>query len=185
MKRAVVYLLSIFFLYIFLGGCATGPDIAMAAMLVSTETVEAVEFPELILTDRSGFEREVKILSVQGRLVTVAPFPYWLLDPVEIPLGQIQSLRIKRHSYPGITLTAVLAEAGFITAGGVMGILADSSETYALAIGVGILGAVAGVGSAFFSDIWELGEERYPEYDLTVMSETEKLRTILQLMGVL
>jgi hypothetical protein len=147
--------------------------------------VDAVEFPELIMTDRSGTEREVKILSVQGRIVTVSPFPYWLLDPVEIPLEQIQSLRVKRQSYPGLNVTLVLMEAGFMISGGVFGALADSSQQYGIALVAGLGGAVLGLGTAFFSDTWEMGEERYPEFYLAGMSETDKLLTILELMGVL
>ena len=85
-----------------------------AYLLESPERVEAVEFPELILIDRTGSEREVKILSVQGRMVTAAPFPYWFLEPVEIPLNQIRTLRLKRRSYPGLTVTVILGEVGFI-----------------------------------------------------------------------
>jgi len=185
MKRAVAYLLPILSLSILLGGCSTVADSVAFAMLQSTERVEAVEFPELIMTDSSGSEREVKILSVQGRMVTVAPFPYWLLDPVEIPLDQIQSLRVKRQSYPGLNWTLVMMEAGFITAGGIYGSFADSREQYVGAIFVGLGGAVLGLGYAIFSDIGDMGEEMYPEYYLAGKSEADKLLTILEIMGVL
>jgi hypothetical protein len=122
-------------------------------MLQSTERVDAVEFPELIMTDRSGSEREVKILSVQGRMVTVAPFPYWLLEPIEIPLDQIQSLKVKRQSYPGFNVTLVCMETGFMMTGAVFGALADTREQYGLAIVGGLGGALPGVGVAFFSDV--------------------------------
>ena len=185
MKRAVVYLLSTLLLGDLLSGCSSVADSIAFALLQSTERVEAVEFPELIMTDHTGFEREIKILSVKGRMVTVAPFPYWLLDPIEIPLDQIQSLRVKRKSRPGFTLTVVLMEAGFITAGGVFGAFADTSEEYRLAFLGGLGGAVLGLGYSLFSDIWDTGEEMYPEYHLAGKSESDKLFTILELMGVL
>ena len=77
MKRAVLLVLGAFvFLGIVLEGCATVEDSVALAMLESTEAVEAQEFPELIMTDYIGIEREIKILSVRGRMVTVSPFPY-------------------------------------------------------------------------------------------------------------
>jgi hypothetical protein len=170
---------------ILLSGCSSVADSVALAMLQSSERVYAVEFPELIMRDRSGSEREVKILSVQGRMVTVSPFPYWLLDPIEIPLEQMQSLRVKRQSYPGLSVTLVLMEAGFMISGGAFGALADSSEEYGMAIVAGLGGAVLGLGVAFFSDTWEMGEEMYPEFYLAGMSEADKLLTILELMGVL
>lgn len=185
MKRVFGYLLSILILGTTLSGCSSVADSVAFAMLQSTERVDAVEFPELIMTDRIGSEREVKILSVQGRMVTVAPFPYWLLDPVEIPLDQIQSLRVKRQSYPGFNMTLIFMETGFMMSGGVFGALADSREQYGRAIVAGLGGAVLGLGYAFFSDTWEMGEEMYPEYYLAGMNESDKLLTILKLMGVL
>ena len=185
MKRAVVFLLSILVLCVAFSGCSSVADSVAFAMLQSTERVDAVEFPELIMTDRSGSEREVKILSVQGRMVTVAPFPYWLLDPIEIPLSQIQSLRVKRQSYPGLNVTLVCMETGFITAGGAFGALADTREQYGLAMVGALGGALLGIGVAFFSDVWDLGEEVYPEYYLAGMNEADRLLTILELMGVL
>jgi hypothetical protein len=185
MKRAVACLSSVLFLGVLLSGCSTVTDSVAFAMLQSTERVDAVKFPELIMTDSMGSEREIKILSVQGRMVTVAPFPYWLLEPIEIPLEQIRSLRVKRQSYPGFTLTLVFMEVGFMMTGGVFGALADSSGEYGLAMVAGLGGAVLGLGSAFFSDVWETGEEMYPEYYLAGMKESEKLLTILELMGVL
>jgi hypothetical protein len=76
-------------------------------------------------------------------------------------------------------------EAGFITAGGTYGAFADTSEQYVGAILVGLGGAVLGLGYAFFSDTWEIGEEMYPEYYLAGKSEADKLFTILKIMGVL
>ena len=185
MKRVAAYL-SAFFLFLSMlpGGCSTVEDSVAFAMLQSTEIVEAVEFPELIMTDSSGSEREIKILSVRGRVVTVAPFPYWLLDPVEIPLDQIQSLKVKQKSYPGLTLTLVFMELGFIAAGGTCGAFANYSEQYAGAFVAGLGGALLGLGYAFFEDIWMTGEEIYPEYYLAGKSESEKLRTVFELMGV-
>jgi hypothetical protein len=185
MKRAVAGLLSVLLLGIALSGCSTVADSVALAMLESTERVDALEFPELIMTDLTGFEREIKILSVRGRMVTVSPFPYWLLEPIEIPLDQIRSLRVKRQSYPGLNLTLICMEAGFITAGGSVGLIADSRREYGLAMVAGLGGAVLGLGYAFLSDIWETGEEMYPEYYLAGMQESEKLLTILELMGVL
>jgi hypothetical protein len=184
MKRALGYLLCVLVGSGAIGSCSTVEDSVAFAMLQSTERVYAVEFPELILTDRSGSEREIKILSVRGRMVTVAPFPYWLLDPVEIPLYEIQSLRVKRKSYPGLNWTLVMMEAGFMTAGGIYGVFAESREQYVGAIFAGLGGAVLGLGYAFYSDIWAMGEEVYPEYDLAGKSEADKLMTILEIMGV-
>ncbi len=185
MKRIVVFFALISFLCTLLVGCYTVEDSVAAAMLESKEKIMAKEFPELILTDYIGREREVKILRVQGRIVTITPFPYWLLEPEEIPLWQIESLKVKRHSYPEVTFTLVLAEIGFIAVGGTIGAFADDSLEYALAIGAGVGGALVGVGCAFFSDVWQMGDEMYPEYYLAGMSEPDQMLTILRLMGVL
>jgi hypothetical protein len=184
-KRAFALFVSVTFLSSFFCGCATIPGSVAAHILESKEKTVAVEFPDLILTDLTGTEHEVKILSIQGRIVTVMPFPYWFLDPIEISLNQIKSLKIKKRSYPGLTVTLVLAEAGFIIGGGTMGILADSRGDYGLAIGLGIVGALAGVGSTLFSDVWDLGDQMYPEYNFSEMNEADKLHTVLTLMGVL
>ena len=184
MKTAVGSLLALLFAGMLLSGCSTVEDSVAFAMLQSSERVDAVRFPELIMTDSLGTEREVKILSVRGRTVTVTPFPYWLLEPIDIPLEQIRSLRIKRQSYPGLTLTLVVMEAGFITAGGAVGALADTRREYGFAIAAGLGGAVLGLGYSLFSDIRETGEEMYPQYYLSGMKESEKLITILKLMGV-
>jgi len=75
-------------------------------------------------------------------------------------------------------------EAGYIMAGGVAGAFATSSAGYGLAFIGGLGGAVIGLGYSFFYDVWELGEEMYPEYLLDGKSESEKLRTIFEIMGV-
>jgi hypothetical protein len=184
MKRAIVFVVSIHLLCL-LSGCSTVEDSVALALLESTEVVAAVEFPELIMTDHTGSEREIKILSVRGRMVTVAPFPYWLLEPFEIPLNQIRSLKVKRQSYPEITVTLAIMEAGFMMTGGIAGGFAESREQYGLAIVAGLGGALLGFGAAFFSDVWELGEDMYPEHYLAGMDDSEKLLTILRLMGAL
>jgi hypothetical protein len=185
MRRAVVYPLAILFILgMVFGSCTTVEDSVALAMLESTEKVDAVEFPELIMTDYIGIEREIKILSVRGRMVTVSPFPYWAQDPLEISINEIRSLRVKRKSNPGITLTLVFMEIGYITAGGAFGVLADTRGEYGLAFLGGLGGALLGLGSAVFSDIGETGQQMYPEYYLDGKSESEKLRTILQIMGV-
>ena len=185
MKRAVLLVLGAFvFLGIVLEGCTTVEDSVALAMLESTEAVEAQEFPELIMTDYIGIEREIKILSVRGRMVTVSPFPYWSQEPIEISINEIRSLRVKKKTNPGATVTVVLMEAGYIMAGGVAGAFATSSAGYGLAFIGGLGGAVIGLGYSFFYDVWELGEEMYPEYLLDGKSESEKLRTIFEIMGV-
>ena len=185
MKRAVVSLLAAFvFLGVLLCGCTTLEDSVALAMLESTERVDAAEFPELIMTDHVGFEREIKIMSVRGRMVTVSPFPYWAQDSIEICINEITALRVKRKSNPGLTLTGVMMEAGYIVAGGVFGAFASTSGGYGLAFLGGLGGAVVGLGYSLFSDIWDMGDDMYPEYYLEGKSESEKLRTIMELMGV-
>ena len=185
MNRAVACLLiALFFLSIMLGGCSTLEDSVALAMLESTESVEAQEFPELIMTDYRGLDREVKILSVRGRVVTATPFPYWAEDPLDISINEIKSLKFKKKANPGTTLTVAMMEFGYILSGGVFGALATTSGGYGLAFLVGLGGAVVGLGGSFYYDIPQTGEEMYPEYILDGKSESEKLRTIFEIMGV-
>jgi hypothetical protein len=185
MKRAIAYLLTaLFILGILLGSCTTLEDSVALAMLDSTERVDAVEFPELIMTDYVGFEREVKIMSARGRMVNVSPFPYWSEDPLEISINEIKSLKVKRKSNPETTLTVASMEIGYIIAGGISGVLATTSVGYGLAFLGGLGGALLGLGAAVYAGIWETGEEMYPEYILDGKSESEKLRTVFELMGV-
>jgi hypothetical protein len=185
MKRAVACLLTAFFILgILLGSCTTLEDSVALAMLDSTERVDAVEFPELIMTDYLDFEREVKILSVRGRMVSFTPFPYWSEDPLEISINEIKSLKVKRKSNPEVTLTVVSMEAGYIIAGGAFGALATTRGGYGLAFLGGLGGALLGLGAAVYVGIGETGEDMYPEYILDGKSESEKLRAVLELMGV-
>jgi len=185
MKRAVACLLTaLFFLGILLGGCSTLEDSVALAMLESTESVEAQEFPELIMTDYRGLDREVKILSVRGRMVTASPFPYWAEDPIEISINEIKSLRVKKKANPGVTLTVVMMEIGYIMAGGAFGAFATTSGGYGLALLGGLGGAVLGLGGSIYYGIPKTGEQMYPEYILDGMSESEKLRAIFEIMGV-
>jgi hypothetical protein len=185
MKRAIAYLLTaLFILGILLGSCTTLEDSVALAMLDSTERVDAVEFPELIMTDYVGFEREVKILSVRGRMVNASPFAYWSEDPLEISINEIKSLKVKRKSNPETTLTVVSMETGYIIAGGIAGALATTSVGYGLAFLGGLGGALLGLGTAVYAGIGEVGEDMYPEYILDEKSESEKLRMVLELMGV-
>jgi hypothetical protein len=185
MKRVVACpLTALFFLSILLGGCTTLEDSVALAMLESTESVEAQEFPELVMTDYRGLDREVKILSVRGRTVTVSPFPYWAEDPIEISINEIKSLRVKKKSNPGTTFTVVMMEIGYIMAGGIGGALATTRGEYGLAFLGGLGGAVIGLGGTFYYGIQKTGQQMYPEYVLDGKSESEKLRMIFEIMGV-
>jgi len=184
-KRTVACLsAALFSLSILLGGCSTLEDSVIFAMLESTESVEAQEFPELIVTDYRGLNREVKILSVRGRMVTVSPFPYWSEDPIEISINEIKSLRVKKKANPGATVTVAMMEAGYILAGGAFGAFATTSGGYRLALLGGLGGAALGLLGSFYYDIPQMGDQMYPEYILDGKSESEKLRTIFVIMGV-
>lgn len=185
MQRLLAFLTFVTLMYTLLGGCSTTSGAIVGEKMESADRIETVEFPELILTDRAGLVREVKLLSLQGRTVTLAPFPYWLLEPEEIPLNHIRSLKFKRHSYPGLTIMLISAEAGFMITGGIMGARAEDSRQYKLALGLGVASALLIGGGDFFTGVWELGEDMYPEYDLATMSEPDKLLTVMRIMGVL
>lgn len=185
MKRAAVCLsAALFSLSILLSGCSTLEDSVALAMLESTESVEAQEFPELVMTDYFGFEREIKILSVRGRMVTASPFPYWAEEPLEISINEIKSLRFKKKANPGVTITVTMMEVGYIMTGGAFGAFAATSGGYAFAFLGGLGGAVLGLVGALHYDIPKTGEQMYPEYILDGKSESEKLRTIFEIIGV-
>ena len=185
MRRVVVYPLAVLSLLgIILSSCTTLEDSVALAMLESTESVEAQEFPELIMTDYRGLDREVKILSVRGRMVTASPFPYWAEDPIEISINEIKSLRVKKKANPGATVTVVMMEIGYIMAGGAFGAFATTSGGYGLALLGGLGGAVLGLGGSIYYGIPKTGEQMYPEYILDGMSESEKLCAIFEIMGV-
>jgi hypothetical protein len=185
MRRAVVYPLAVLSLLgIIFNSCTTLEDSVALAMLDSEEAVEAQEFPELIMTDYVGIEKEVKILSVRGRMVTASPFPYWAEDPIEISINEIKSLRVKKKANPGATFTVVMMEIGYIMAGGIMGAFATTSGGYGLAILGGLGGAVIGLGGTVYYGIPDTGEQMYPEYVLDGKSESEKLQAIFEIMGV-
>ena len=185
MRRIVGYpLVFLSFLSMVLSGCTTLEDSVAFAMLESTESVEAQEFPELIMSDYRGLDREVKILSVRGRMVTASPFPYWSEAPIEISINEIKSLRVKKKANPGTTLTVVMMEIGYIMAGGAFGAFATTSGGYGLAFLGGLGGAVLGFGAAIWYDIPQTGQQMYPEYILDGKSESEKLRSIFEIMGV-
>jgi hypothetical protein len=136
------------------------------------------------MTDYAGIEREVKILSVQGRMLSVSPFPYWSVDPIEISINEIRTLKVKPKSKPGLTLTVVFGEIGYIMGVGIFGALAETKGQYGFAFLGGLGTALVSLGYAALSGIGETGQEMYPEYNLDGKSEPEKLRTILELMGV-
>jgi hypothetical protein len=185
MRRVLAYPLAIIcLLSMILSSCSTLEDSVALAMLDSTEKVEAQEFPELIMTDYRGLDREVKILSVRGRLVTASPFPYWGQDPIEISINEIKSLRVKKKANPGTTYTLVMMEIGYIMIGGIFAAFATTSGSYGLAFLGGLGGAVMGLSGSLHYGIPETGEQMYPEYVLDGKSEAEKLRTIFEITGV-
>ena len=48
----------------------------------------------------------------------------------------------------------------------------------------GLGGAVIGLGGTFYYGIPKTGQQMYPEYVLDGKSESEKLRTIFEIIGV-
>lgn len=185
MRRVVVYPLVVLSLIgMVLSSCTTLEDSVALAMLESTESVQAQEFPELVMTDYRGLDRELKILSVRGRMVTVSPFPYWAEDPLEISINEIKALKVKKKASPGTTFTVVMMEIGYIMTGGAFGAFATTSGGYGLAFLGGLGGAVLGLVGALHYDIPETGKQMYPEYILDGKSESEKLRTVFEIMGV-
>jgi hypothetical protein len=151
---------------------------------ISTVKLEAVEFPELILTRRDGSEERVKLLSLQGRMVTVTPFPYWAVELETLAVDQISSLKYKRYTYPGLTWTLGSAECGFIAVGSILGAFAETKGEYNLTSILSYVSACVMGGYIFITETAYMGEAVYPEYLLAWMNEKRKLKTIRKIMGI-
>ena len=167
----------------FFGSTSGGTD---ETELISTVKIEAVEFPELILTaSHYKSEERVKILSLQGRMVTVMPFPYWAVEPEIISLDQISLLRYKRYTYPGLTWTLGSAAIGFIVIGSILGAQSDTEGQYNLASAISFLSAcVIGGAVIITGSAADMTEAMYPEYFLAGMNEKRQLKIIRKIMGI-
>jgi hypothetical protein len=55
-------------------------------------TIQAEKFPEVLLKERAGINKILKILRLEGEKVVYLPSPYWNVLPEEIALEQISSI---------------------------------------------------------------------------------------------
>ncbi len=143
-----------------------------------------MKFPEVRLTDKSGTEKWVKLLSLEGNALTVLPFPYWQTEAEIITIDQIYMLKIKKHTFPALTWSLATAEIAYMLVASVAGSRAHYDGDYQAAVGLGALGgSAAGLGMLLLHG-FELKEMFQPEYYFPLMTEQKRLRTIKNIMGV-
>ncbi len=183
-KKALTYiiLLSFFNFHI---TCTTiktaGPDEAVETY--PSVNIKATKFQEVRLTTVDNEVQTGMMLSLEGDNLLLSPVPYWNVDPIEIDLDEIRSIKLmgKKGAWgKGFVWGSTL---GFIAAGGIA--LADGNLqydedysdalTYSLlaGVGVGLLGLIVG-GLA--------SSGKKSSYDFFKMSKKEKILALQEIM---
>jgi len=185
MAKKVFSVFTFFLLAYFLISCATTrPSLSRDESKVPTYmTIQAEKFPEVLLKEKGGINKIVKILRLEGGKLVVLPSPYWNIEPMEIDLEQISSIEFtevpKRGGGP---------IAGFFLGYYVAGIMGLTTAKYNVdynhAITYSLLG---GVSCGLLGLVIEAVANPRPQRKIyfSGMSVAEKIVALKNIMGAL
>lgn len=143
----------------------------------------AAKVQEVQLTTVDNRVSRGMILRLEGENLFLSPVPYWNVDPIEIDLDEIRSIKLVKNG-PNMGKGFIWGlSLGFITTGGLALALGDLKydEDYEEALGYSLAGAGgAGLLGATIGGILSLGKKS--RYNLEKMSKKEKIEALRKIM---
>lgn len=180
-KKLALCTLLLFFNFIF--GCATGTT-SVGSNITTTSTSEfiAKKLPELELTTTDGKSQRGKILNLIGKEVLFSPLPYWNVETLKIHLDNIQIIKLaKKGGKAGMSFIHGFGWI-FIITGALGAIFSEYDEDFSGALaGSAVAGLIGGLIGLAIGGITKAATKS--EYKFYIMSDTEKTKAILKIMG--
>jgi hypothetical protein len=184
LKKTLTFIILIIFLN-FLITCTTirttGPNEKIETY--PSIKIKATKFQEVKLTTADHKVRTGMILSLEEDNVHLSPVPYWNVDPIEIDLDEIRTIKLieKMGAWgKGFVWGSTL---GFIAAGGLAltGGNLKYDEDYEEALTLGAAGAGAGgLLGLIIGGVVSLAKKS--SYDFYKMSKEEKILALQKIM---
>ncbi len=183
-KKTLTFIILLIFLN-FLITCTTirtaGPNEAIETY--PSIKVKATKFQEVQLTTVDNKVSTGMMLSLEGENLLLSPVPYWNVDPIEIDLDEIRSIKLMKKGSKwgkgfiwGFTL-------GFIAIGGIALTSPDLKydEDYSDALTCSALGGGGGgLLGLIIGGLISLGKKS--SYDFFKMSKKEKIFALQEIM---
>jgi hypothetical protein len=145
-------------------------------------TIQAQRFPAVLLKEKNGINKIVKILRLEGGKIFFLPSPYWNVQPEEIDLEQISSINLTEVKSMGVVWFIGGAFFGFYSAG-ISGLStshynvdyeAAMTNSLLAAAGGGLLGMM--IGGVF-------NPRPQTKFNISRMSTTAKILALKNIMG--
>lgn len=183
-KKTLTFIILLIFLN-FLITCTTirtaGPNEAIETY--PSIKIKATKFQEILLTTVDTRVSRGMILSLEEENLFLSPVPYWNVDPIEIDLDEIRSIKLMKNGsnvMKGFTWGFTL---GFIAIGGIAltscNLKYDEDYSDALTYSV-IGGGGAGLLGLIIGGLISLGKKS--SYDFFKMSKKEKIIALQEIM---
>lgn len=179
---------TIITLLIFLNFLITCTSMETAGPNEAVETypsikIRATKFQEVQLTTVDNRVSRGMMLSLEGENLLLSPFPYWNVDPIEIDLDEIRSIKLMKKGSNGgkgfiwgFTLGFTVIGVSALTMGDLK-YDKDYGDALTFSLvgggGAGLLGLVIG-------GLISLGEKS--SYNFFKMSRKEKIETLQKIM---
>jgi len=144
--------------------------------------IKAVKLQEVQLTTTRG-ELTGKLLSLEGESLQMLLFPYWDVEPINIDLNGIYSIKLmKKNSRAGKGAASGFAW-GFLITGIASGLDSEYDEDFEDAlIGGAIVGGFIGLLGFVIGGLSDIATKS--KYYFFQMSNSEKIRVIKKIMGL-
>jgi hypothetical protein len=179
---------TVIILIVFLNFLITCTSIKTAGPNERVETypfnkIRATKFQEVQLTTVDNTVSRGLILSLEGENLLFSPVPYWNVDPVEINVAEIQSIKLMKKGgqlAKGFTWGFSL---GFIVIGGSALTFGDLKydEDYEDALAYTAIGAGgAGLLGGVIGGLVSLGKKS--RYNFSKMSKKEKIEALQKII---
>jgi hypothetical protein len=186
MAKKVFSVFTLFLLADFLISCATTrPSLSRdEAKVPMSLTIQAEKFPEVLLKEKDGISKIVKILRLERGKVVFLPSPYWNVQPEAIDLEQISSIDLTEVKRKGVGWFLGGLFLGFYSVG-INGLStshynvdyeAAISNSYFAAVGGGMLGMAIG---GFFDP------RPRTKFNFSKMSTAAKVLALKNIMGAI
>jgi len=148
----------------------------------SSSKITANKLPEIQLTTIAEKQYKVKLLSLEAENLTMLPFPYWNVEPVEIHLDEIHSIKVmKKDSKAGKGFGWGFA-IGFLIPGTIGALTSKYDRDYQFTLAWSFYGGLAGgLLGLVIGGVSSLAEKS--QYNFSKMSRVEKINSIKEIMG--
>jgi len=145
--------------------------------------IKAVKLQEVQLTTTRG-ELTGKLLSLEGEILQMLLFPYWDVEPINIDLNEIYSIKLmKKNSRAGKNAAASGFAWGFLITGIATGLDSEYDEDFEDALlGSAIIGGFIGLLGFVIGGLSDIATKS--KYYFFQMSNSEKIRVIKKIMGL-